>query len=105
MSIADLPIAEQIAHAGGRKVRRYINESTYRAALAQGAGENNMLRFMCECGHVDCRDLVPLRLVDFDECSRPGAIVAPHHEAPYPDPVPPDDPRPPHPDPDPQPPV
>jgi hypothetical protein len=85
MSIADLPIADQIAVAGGRKVRRYMNEPTYRAALRQRADENSMHRFMCECGHLDCPELIALRLVDFDERSRPGTIVVADHEAPYPD--------------------
>jgi hypothetical protein len=104
MSIADLPVADQLANAGGRKVRRYVNESIYRAATRRGFEPSSMRRFMCECGYLDCPELVALRLGDFDDRSRPGSILA-HHEGPYPDPVPPDDPKPPDPDPDPHPPV
>ena len=42
---------------------------------------------MCECGSLDCSELIVFRLCDFDERSRPGTIVA-HHEGPYPDPIP-----------------
>lgn len=106
MSIADVPVADQITHASGRKVRRYMNESRYpyRAALPEGVAENSIRRFMCECGHLKCSELLALRLVDFDSRSRPLAVVARHHKV-HPDPLPPNDPKPPAPDPDPQPPV
>ena len=78
MSIADLPIADQLAHAGGRKVRRHVNESIYRTAWDAGARAKAKRRFVCECGHLDCPELVVLRLGDFDLGSRPGTILARH---------------------------
>ena len=77
MSIADLPIADQLAHAGGRKVRRYLNRSIYQTALREGGAESSKLRFMCECGDFDCPERVELRLVDFDEHFRPGRSYRP----------------------------
>ena len=102
MSVTDVPVADQLANAGGRKARRYVNESIYRAATLRGVSPASMPRFMCECGHLDCPELVALRLCDFDARSRPGTILA-RHKGPYPGPVPPNDPKPPAPDPDPDP--
>ena len=104
MSIAELPIADQLAHAGGRKVHRYLERSIYQTALRESGAESSMLRFMCECGDFDCPERVELRLVDFDEQSRPGTVLARRHKLTYPDPTPPSDPKPPDPDPDPSPP-
>lgn len=104
MSIADLPIADQLANAAGRKVRRNLNRSIYLKALREGGAESSLLRFTCECGDLDCPEWVELRLVDFDEHSRPGTLVARFHNLTYPDPTPPNDPKPPDPDPDPGPP-
>jgi hypothetical protein len=78
MSIADLPIADQLAHAGGRKVRRHVNESIYRTAREAGGDAGTSRRFVCECGHLDCPELVVLRLSEFDLGSRPGTILARH---------------------------
>lgn len=104
MSIADLPIAEQLALAGGRKVRRYLNRSIYQTALRESGAESSKLRFMCECGDFDCPERVELRLVDFDEHFRPGTVLSGRYKLTFPDPTPPSDPKPPDPDPDPGPP-
>ena len=76
-------IADQLARAAGQKVRRYVNESVYRTALDAGANELAVRDFVCECGDLECSELVCMPLSSFDESSRPGSIVG-HGDEPKP---------------------
>lgn len=69
-------VADELARAGGRKIRRYVNESIYRAAKEA----------------LSCSEHVSMALSEFDASSRPGAIVGHEEEGPFPGPSPPDDP-------------
>ena len=71
-----ISIADELAVAAGRKVRRYVNESVYRTAKDAGAGEFAVRDFVCECGDRSCSELASIPLAHFDESSRPGSIVA-----------------------------
>jgi hypothetical protein len=68
-------IADEIARAGGRQVRRYVNESLSRTAREAGASGLEPCDFVCECGHLTCTEVVRMPLSSFDESSPPGSIV------------------------------
>lgn len=85
-------VADELARAGGRKIRRYVNESIYRAAKEADASDGAVREFVCECGNLSCSEQVSMALSEFDASSRPGAIVGHEEEGPFPGPSPPDDP-------------
>jgi hypothetical protein len=58
-----------------RLVRRVVNQTTYDAAVTQGADADLPLEFMCECGRVECSDQIVLLLRQFDRSSPAGSIV------------------------------
>ncbi len=68
-------IAEERAHAGGRQIRRYVNESLARTAREAGGHGPEPCDFVCECGHLSCTEVVRMPLSSFDESSPPGSIV------------------------------
>jgi hypothetical protein len=72
--------ADDLARAGGRKVRRYVNESVYRTAREAGAADLDVRDFVCECGDLSCSELVSLPLWHFDESPSPGSITG-HYES------------------------
>lgn len=99
LTVDSMSLADELARAGGRKVRRYVNESLSRAARQAGADDLELCDFVCECGHLSCAEVVPMPLSCFDESSRPGSIVG-HGERPYADSTRPDDSREREPDPE-----
>ena len=68
--------ADELARAGGRQIRRYVNESLSRAAKEAGASELEPCDFLCECGQLSCTEVVRMPRSSFDESSEPGSIVA-----------------------------
>ena len=78
-----LSLADEIARTGGRKIRRYVNESIYRAATRGELDRQAVFEFVCECGHLDCAEVVRMPLERFDASSSPGAIIAHDAAGPY----------------------
>jgi hypothetical protein len=74
-------LADELAQAGGRDVRRYVNESLARAASERDASGTEALDFVCECGHLSCMEVVSMPLSSFDESSPPGSIVGHDQDA------------------------
>ena len=62
----------------GRSVRRLANSSMVETARRYGAGDFDVLQFLCECGTPGCNLLVTLAICEFDPASPPGAVVAFH---------------------------
>ena len=67
---------EAMADAGAQFVRRMANHAIYDAATRGGAEESALREFLCECGHLECRRMVPLPLGSFDPASPAGTIVS-----------------------------
>ena len=61
-----------------RRIRRYVNVATYAAARRREGNDLIVRRFVCECGRVDCDELVAMPLAGFEAASRVGPVVA-HH--------------------------
>ena len=61
-----------------RSVRRLANSSMVETARRYGAGDFDVLQFLCECGVPGCNLLVTLAICEFDPGSPPGAVVAFH---------------------------
>jgi hypothetical protein len=61
-----------------RRIRRYVNVATYVAARRREGNDLIVRRFVCECGRVDCDELVAMPLAGFEAASRAGPVVA-HH--------------------------
>jgi hypothetical protein len=61
-----------------RAVRRLANASMVQTAQRYGAGEFDVLQFVCECGIPGCDLLVTLAICEFDPGSAPGSVVAIH---------------------------
>ena len=78
MSLIEGPTstADELARAGGRQIRRYVNESLARAAKEARASEHELCDFLCECGQLSCTAVVRMPHSSFDESSEPGSIVA-----------------------------
>jgi hypothetical protein len=68
--------AEHAAGFAGRLVRRYVNDTIYAVAIEQGGDDVTVREFMCECGRLDCDQLVMLPLGVYDESCRAGSITA-----------------------------
>ncbi len=75
-SFAPSDISCELADQGGRSVRRLVNRSIYDRAVQLGVGDDVPMEFLCECGHLECAELVRLRLSEFDRLSLPGPVVA-----------------------------
>lgn len=59
---------------------RYVNDSI--RSLATEDPENEPWEFFCECADVECRTLVSLSLLEFDErraASPPVPVLATYH--------------------------
>ncbi len=69
-------ISSELADQGGRSVRRLVNRSIYDRAVRLGVADDVPMEFLCECGHLECADLVRLRLTEFDTASLPGSVTA-----------------------------
>ncbi len=69
-------ISSELADQGGRSVRRLVNRSIYDRAVQLGVADDGPMEFLCECGHLECADLVRLRLTEFDTSSLPGSVTA-----------------------------
>jgi len=67
---------EHTAGFAGRLVRRYVNDTIYAVAIHQGGDDFTVREFMCECGRLDCDQLVMLPLGVYDESCRAGSITA-----------------------------
>ena len=65
------------AASENRRIRRYVNAATYAAAKRREGNDLIVRRFVCECGRVDCDELVAMPL-GFEAASRAGPLVA-HH--------------------------
>jgi hypothetical protein len=78
VSISSAPsdISSELADQGGRSVRRLVNQSIYDRAVQFGVADDVPMEFLCECGHLECADLVRLRLTEFDTSSPPGSVTA-----------------------------
>jgi len=70
--VSDDPLSEN------RRIRRYVNVTTYAAAKRREGNDLIVRRFVCECGRVDCDELVAMPLAGFEAASRAGPVVA-HH--------------------------
>ena len=66
-------------HAG-QPVRRLANRAIRDHAAELRVPDHEFVDFMCECGDLGCREVVVLRLRDFDELSEAGSINA--HDSP-----------------------
>jgi hypothetical protein len=82
-SSAPYDISSELADQGGRSVRRLVNRSIYDRAVQLGVAGDVLMEFLCECGHLECGDLVRLRLTEFDTSSLPGSVTA--HGEPLPE--------------------
>ncbi len=75
LTVDSTSIADEIARAGGRQVRRYVNESLSRTARQAGGSGIEQCDFVCECGSLSCTEVVRMPPSSFDESSPPGSIV------------------------------
>jgi hypothetical protein len=66
------------ATSKNRRIRRYVNVATFVAAKRREGNDVIVRRFVCECGRVDCDELVAMPLAGFEAASRAGPLVA-HH--------------------------
>jgi hypothetical protein len=53
-----------------------VNRSIYERAVQLGVADDVAMEFLCEGGHLECGDLVSLRLTEFDTSSLPGSVTA-----------------------------
>jgi hypothetical protein len=67
---------EALADAGAQFVRRMANHAIYEAATRGGADDLAQREFLCECGHLECRRMVPMAIGEFDPGSPAGTIVS-----------------------------
>jgi hypothetical protein len=51
--------------AGVIGLRRYVNDSVYKAACKYDGGHDLTYRFFCECGEARCHRLIELRLSEY----------------------------------------
>lgn len=56
-------------------VQRFVNDEIARTARRLGARLSSRFEFVCECGDLSCRDVVPMALARYG-ASAPGSIVA-----------------------------
>jgi hypothetical protein len=69
-------IADELAAAGGRSVRRFVNDSLVDAARDGPDREAAVLELVCECGDLSCTEVVRVPLSAFDRRDELGPIVA-----------------------------
>ncbi len=62
-------------HAG-QSIRRLANRAVRDSAAELRVPFHERVDFMCECGDLRCKEVVSLRLHDFDRFSEPGSITA-----------------------------
>lgn len=67
---------EELADAATRRIRRYVNDATYSAAVRRGGRKMTLCHFMCECGSLACTETVAMPLAAFDPASHPGEVSA-----------------------------
>jgi hypothetical protein len=73
-----LTTAEEVAEAATRRIRRYVNDAIYGAAVQHGGHDLTVCHFMCECGELSCSETVAMPLGGYDSDSAPGDVTA-HH--------------------------
>ena len=66
-------------HAG-QSIRRLANRAVRDSAAALRVPDDEIVDFMCECGDLNCKEVVGLELGDFDRFTEPGSIHAHGHE-------------------------
>jgi hypothetical protein len=68
--------SDEVADQAGRSIRRLANRSIYDQAVELRVADDARVEFLCECGHLECHDVVVFPLSEFDTFSAPGTIVA-----------------------------
>ena len=73
---ATAALPDPLGVRAGQSVRRLANRSIRDQAADLRAPDHEFADFMCECGDLGCRELVTLRLSDFDELTDAGSVNA-----------------------------
>jgi hypothetical protein len=62
--------------AAGKSIRRLANRSIHDRAVQLRVADDVEVEFVCECGDLNCREVVSLRLLEFDRLKKPGSVTA-----------------------------
>jgi hypothetical protein len=60
----------------GQSIRRLANRSVRESAAELRVPDTETADFICECGDLNCKQVVTLKLRDFDRLTGPGSINA-----------------------------
>ena len=75
MSATSAPL-DPFAVEAVKSVRRLVNRSIHDSAVELRVADDVELEFVCECGDLNCKEIVSLRLREFDRLTRPGSLTA-----------------------------
>lgn len=59
-----------------KSIRRLVNRSIHDRAVELRVADDAALEFFCECGDLNCKEIVSLRLIEFDRLTKPGSVAA-----------------------------
>ena len=75
MSATSAPL-DPFAVQAAKSIRRLVNRAIYDSAAQLRVADDVELEFVCECGDLNCKEIISLRVIEFDRLSKPGSVTA-----------------------------